>query len=82
MQYGRLHDARVLRLSSLHNRQENLVILNTPVRHVSSTNIRLLLIADGSYPLKPWLMKPYPHIDAHCDSQRRFNCGLVNKEPK
>ena len=73
---GSLHYSRVLQLSSLHNRAENSVILRVPVRHINGTNIRPLLIADGVYPLKPWLMKPYPHIGPLSDSQRRLNREL------
>ena len=79
---GSLHDSRVLRHSSLHNRAEILVILSTPVRHINGTNIRPLLIADGAYPLKPWLMKPYPQIGALSDSQRRFNRKLSKQNAK
>ena len=48
---GSIHDARVLRLSTLYRRAENDVILTEPVRHINGVCVRPLLIGDSAYTL-------------------------------
>ena len=73
---GSFHDARVLRLSSIFDRAEASDILSSPIENINGTNVRPLILGDGAYPLKSWLIKPYPHIGALTRSQRNFNREL------
>ena len=55
-----IHDARVLRLSTLYQRAENNLILTEPVKRTNGVTVRPLLIGDSAYPLLPWLVSPNP----------------------
>jgi len=58
---GSIHDARVLRMSSLINKVENGRILVSPVLLTGhGDDIKPLLVADPAYKLNNWCMKPYP----------------------
>ena len=78
---GSLHDARVLRLSSIFDRAKASDIM-CPVENINGTNVRPLLLGDSAYPLKSWLIKPYPHIGALTRSQRNFNRELSKNRAK
>ena len=78
---GSLHDARVLQLSRIFDRAEASDILSSPVENVNGINVHPLLLGDGAYPLKSWLIKPYPHIGA-LTSQRNFNRELSKNRAK
>ena len=56
---GSIHDARVLRLSTLYQRAENNLNLTEPVKRINGVTVRPLLISDSAYPLLPWLVSPY-----------------------
>lgn len=58
---GSIHDASVLRLSTLYQRAENNLILTEPVKRINGVTVCPLLIGDSAYPLLPWLVIPYPH---------------------
>lgn len=73
---GSLHDARVFRISNLFARAENDEILTEPVRNINGVQVGPQLLGDGAYPIKPWLMKPYPRIGHLTRSQRNFNRQL------
>ena len=73
---GSLHDARVFRLSNLFVRAENEEILTNPVRDINGVQVGPQLRGDGAYPIKAWLMKPYPGIENLTRSQRNFNREL------
>ena len=75
---GSIHDARVLRLSTLHRRAENDVILTEPVKHINGVYVRPLLIGDSAYPQLPWLVGPYPHSRNLTRDQCKFN-KILNK---
>ena len=66
-----MHDARMLRVSSFFHKAQNRNVLDAPVENVYGTNVDPLIVGDGAYPLLPWLMKPYPHINTLNRSQRR-----------
>ena len=71
---GSIHDARVLRMSSLANEVENRTIPVSPViRSTTGEEIRPLLVADPAYKLTNWYMKPYPETRTITPSQRNFN---------
>ena len=70
---GSIHDARVLRMSSLTNEVEDGNILATPILRTGyGDEIRLLLVADPAYKLINLCMKPYPETVALTASQREF----------
>ena len=73
---GSVHDARMLRISSFFHNAQNGNVLDAPVENVNGTNVGPLTVDDGAYPLLPWLMKPYPHINALNRSQHRYNQQL------
>ena len=74
---GSIHDARVLRMSSLVNEVEDRKILVSPVtRTETGEEIRPLLVADPACKLTNWCMKPYPETRAITASQRNFNKAL------
>ena len=55
---GSIHDAKVLRLSTLYVRAENNLILTEPVKHIDGVVLCPLLISDSSL---PWLVSPHSH---------------------
>ena len=58
---GSLHDARVLRNSSIYQKAENGDILAAgPMYLIGADEIQPYLVGDSAYPLSPWLQKPYP----------------------
>ena len=74
---GSIHDARVLRMSSLVKEVEDGRILLSPVvRTGGGEEIRPLLVSDPAYELTNWCMKPYPETRAITPSQRNFNKAL------
>ena len=74
---GSIYDARVLRMSSLVNQVEDRTILVSAVtRTGTDEEIRPLLVADPSYKLTNWCMKPYPEIKAITPCQCNFNKAL------
>ena len=48
-------------MSSIFDRAEASDIVSSPVENINGTNVRPLILGDGAYPLKSWLIKPYPH---------------------
>ena len=74
---GSIHDARVLRMSSLVKEVEHGNILLPPViRTRAGDEIRPLLVADPAYKITNWCIKPYPETRAITPSQRNFNKAL------
>lgn len=71
---GSIHDARVLRMSSLVPVIENSDILHSPTRQ--RTQVKPLIVADPAYKLTTWSMKPFPQTRALTDSQRDFDKSL------
>ena len=57
---GSIHDARALRKTSIYRKAENNEIFSHPLRQINDVNVRPLILGDGTYPLFPWLVKPYP----------------------
>lgn len=73
---GSIHDARILRMSSLYTAIENNRILNSPVRRIAGRDVKPLLVADPAYKLPSWCMKPYPQARGITPCQERFNKSL------
>ena len=57
---GSMHDARVLRLSSLYSKATDGEILSEPEKSIEGIAVRPLLLGDSAYPLLSWLIGPYP----------------------
>ena len=57
---GSMHDARVLRRSTIFQRAEQKNVLTQLTVNVNGHDIGPYLLGDSAYPLSPWLMKPYP----------------------
>lgn len=57
---GSMHDARVLRRSTVFQRAERRNILAQPTVNVNGHDTGPYLLSDCAYPLPSWLMKLYP----------------------
>ena len=66
---GSVHDAHVLANSSIYEKINDGKLLCGPVQD----GIRLFLFGDSAYPLRPWLMKPFPHSGALSAQQNLYN---------
>lgn len=53
--FGYAHDARVLRSRRLYQKCESNELLIHPLRFIEDTELRLMLLGDGAYPLTDWL---------------------------
>lgn len=73
---GSIHDARVLRMSSLYTAVENNRILNSPLCRIGGRMINPLLVVDPAYKLTSWCMKPYPQARGITPRQEAFNKSL------
>ena len=73
---GSIHDARVLRMSSLVNEMEDRTILVSPVTRTGTGEEIRGLVADPTYKLTNWCIKPHPETRAITPSQRNFNKAL------
>ena len=73
---GSIHDARVLRMSSLLTAIEDGDILHSPLRRIGGMQVKPLIVADPAYKLTTWCMKPFPQTRALTDRQRDFNKSL------
>ena len=71
---GSHHDAQVLINSALYKRAEGKEILNNPTSQISGHEIRPYLVGGSTYPLGPWLQKPFP------DSTKDQDEIALNKE--
>ena len=71
---GSMHNAHVLRPSTIFGRAKQGDILTLPTVNVNGHEIGPYLLGDSAYPLCPWLMKPYP------EGTRGPNKVTFNKE--
>lgn len=61
---GSMHDARVLRNTTINTKAENGDILaNGPMHNIGTHTIQPYLVGDSAYPLSPWLQKPFPELE-------------------
>ena len=73
---GSIHDARMLRASSLFHNAVQGQILSQPVDYIQNVAIRPLLLGDGAYPPATWNVKPYPYNLQLTAAQKKFNKNL------
>ena len=57
---GSLHDAGLLRNSSIYDSAKRVDVLAAPIYVIGGHEIQPYLVGDSAYPLSPWLQKPYP----------------------
>ncbi|KAK7884157.1 hypothetical protein WMY93_027280 [Mugilogobius chulae] len=72
-QAGSLHDARVLRLSSLWEKANSGVFSETGARQVEGVNMGYYILGDSAYPLQNWLLKPYHDNGRLTQEQKLYN---------
>lgn len=70
-----MHDARILRNSTLYQRAEQGNILTGSVTDVNGHEIGPYLLGDSAYPISPWLQKPFPEATRDM-SEIHFNHQL------
>ena len=64
---GSLHNAQVLRNSTLNRRAEGDEVLRNPTAQVGHHVIWPYLVGDSAYLLVPWLQKPFPEATSDRD---------------
>ena len=57
---GSLHDARILRVSSLFGKAERDEILAHSTKSIDGFNVRPLILSDSAYLSTMWQIKPFP----------------------
>ena len=55
-----MHDARVLRNSTIFDLAENDQILTGPAVRIGANELKSFLVGDSAYPLASRLQKPFP----------------------
>ena len=55
-----VHDAILLRASTLYQKCEANELLTRPEKIIEEMRVRPLLLGDGAFPSTMWLVKPYP----------------------
>lgn len=73
---GSIHDARMLRMSSLYKDIENQSVLHSPMATINGREIKPLLLRNPSYGLTTWLMKPYTRTGVLSAMRKKFNQNL------
>ena len=78
---GSMHDARILRNSTLYQRAEQGDVLTGPVVDVDGHEIGPYLFGNSAYPSSPWLQKPFPEATRD-RSEIQFNRELSSARVK
>ncbi|XP_014866284.1 PREDICTED: putative nuclease HARBI1 [Poecilia mexicana] len=73
---GTLHDARVLRLSSLWELATHGNLFPPHTKEIGTVKVGYYVIGDSAYPLQDWLMKPFPDTVRLTTEQQKFNSKL------
>ena len=58
---GNSHDSTILQSTNLYHKIIANGIIPPMAKNVQDTNIFLLILGDGAFPFKTWLMKPFSH---------------------
>ena len=72
---GSMHDARVLRNSTIFHLAEHDQILTGPSVRIGANDIKPYLVGDSAYPLASWLQKPFPEATRDPE-ENAFNNAL------
>jgi len=70
---GRHHDSTVLQESDFFTAVEEGMLLPNSTQVINGVDVPVHIIGDAAYPLKPWLMKPYPTLPNMTALQKTFN---------
>ncbi|XP_029947546.1 protein ANTAGONIST OF LIKE HETEROCHROMATIN PROTEIN 1 [Salarias fasciatus] len=73
---GRMHDARVLRLSSLWEVLSDGQLLGQQKANISGRQVGHNIIGDPAYPMLEWLMKPFSDTGRLTPAQSMYNFRL------
>ena len=73
---GSLHDARILKFSSLFGQAERNEILAHPTKSIDEFNVRPLIFSDSAYPSTMWQIKPFPFRQNLPQHQKIFSKHL------
>ncbi|XP_067671679.1 uncharacterized protein [Haliotis asinina] len=77
---GRVHDARVFSNSEIFQKGEESRLFPKWYKKVSLSDkdvqLPVVILGDPAYPLRSWLLKPFPNRGALSSSQRVFNSRL------
>ena len=57
----------------IYNKSSSGTLIPNWTRTVNGVNVPLLILGDPAYPLKPWMMKPYPDTGHLTAAERHFN---------
>lgn len=76
---GRIHDARVFRISRIGREAENGQFPRAPTKRIGGISVPPCLIDDPAYRLMPYCMKPYPEGLGCTNTQLNFNRHLSSK---
>ena len=68
---GSVHDARMLRASTLYRKYEANELLTRPEKIIEEMHVTPLLLGDGAYPSTTWFVKPYPSNIPLTDTQKK-----------
>ena len=70
---GQHHDSTVLQESDFSTAVEEGELLTNKELTTSGVSVPVHIIGDAAYPLKSWLMKPYPTVPNMAERQKAFN---------
>ncbi|KAJ8286305.1 hypothetical protein GJAV_G00036930 [Gymnothorax javanicus] len=73
---GSMRKADILRQSSLWALASDGALLSNPQRGILGEDVGYYVIADSSYPLRSWVMKPFEDTGALSNQQKRFNSRI------
>ncbi|XP_033100382.1 protein ANTAGONIST OF LIKE HETEROCHROMATIN PROTEIN 1-like [Anneissia japonica] len=73
---GRVHDARVLRNSTLYEKGQNGDLFPAWYKEINGTPMPIVILGDPAYPLLPWLMKGFSEGANFGQQERTFNYRL------
>ena len=70
---GSVHDARVLRSTSIFAQAERRDIFDSPQELINGLLVRPLILGDGAYPPTTWQVKPYSFNLNLLETEKNFN---------
>ncbi|KAJ4928607.1 hypothetical protein JOQ06_004237 [Pogonophryne albipinna] len=73
---GSLHDAQVLRLSTLWELASRGNYLPACTRNIGGVNAGYYILGDSAYPLQNWLLKPFPDTGRLTAEQQIYNRNI------